>query len=184
MRLLRQLWQRIRRLALGFPIRFGLWLLAWTALGQLAWVKTEIRLPFGEILAATTGAALNAVGISARVSREMISVGGFTAVVHSDCDGIVLLVLFLSAVFAFPTRNRLATLPATLLGAAALVVLNWLRVVALVLTGYYDPALFEPTHVYAWQGALMLGTMVVWILWANHALRLDAATGKTRPADA
>jgi exosortase/archaeosortase family protein len=163
-------WQQLR-----FPVLFGFWLAAFSLLGQAGWFRTHLRVPVAEVLAQTAGIALNAAGIQARVNGDLVTAGGFSAVVHSDCDGIVLLGLFLAAVLAFPTRSRLATLPATLLGVAALVILNWLRVVALIVTGYLDPELFEMTHVYAWQGALMLGTMVVWILWANHVLRLDAA---------
>jgi exosortase/archaeosortase family protein len=130
-----------------------------------------VRRPLCHALAATTAFALRGVGIQAGARGEMVTAGGFSAAVHTDCDGIVLLGLFLAAVLAFPSGWRPGLLPATALGIAVLVVLNWLRVMALVLTGWLEPSWFEATHVYAWQGLLVLGTMVVWIVWARHAVR-------------
>ena len=160
------MWIRLR-----FPLLFGAFLAGFSLLGQSAWFRASVRGPLCEVLAASAAFALDAVGFPARANGTLVTVGGFTAVVHTDCDGVVLLGLFLAAVLAFPSGWRPSLLPATALGIGVLVVLNWLRVVALVLTGYFDPSLFEMTHVYAWQGLLMLGTMIVWIVWAQRALR-------------
>jgi exosortase/archaeosortase family protein len=160
------MWSRLR-----FPVLFGLWLAVFSGIGQTAVFRSEVRRPLCHVLAQVTSLALRAAGIESTARGDVVTAGGFSAVVHTDCDGIVLLGLFLAAVLAFPSGWRPGLLPATALGVAVLVLLNWLRVVALVLTGWLEPAWFEATHVYAWQGALVLGTMVVWIVWARHAVR-------------
>jgi exosortase/archaeosortase family protein len=160
------MWNRLR-----FPLLFSLWLAAFSLVGQSAAFRSEVRQPLCRALAAATAFALRVVGIDAGARGDQVTAGGFSAVVHTDCDGIVLLGLFLAAVLAFPSGWRPALLPATALGVGVLVILNWFRVVALVLTGWLNPSWFEATHVYAWQGLLVLGTMVVWIVWARHAVR-------------
>jgi exosortase/archaeosortase family protein len=165
--------------ALSFPVRFAILLAAFAALGQSSWFSDEVRVPVCRALARATGLALSAAGIAARVEGDVVTAGGFSASVHPDCDGLVLLGLFLAAALAFPVPSWRRALPSTLAALAALIVLNWLRVVALVLTGYLDRELFDLTHVYAWQGALILGTMVVWLMWANRVARVGASEARS-----
>ena len=69
-------------------------------------------------------------------------------------------------------------------GLGVVILLNWIRVFALVLTGYFNRDLVEFSHVYIWQGVLILGTVLVWLGWANYSLRFEnqLAAGPEKPA--
>ncbi len=163
----------MRNHRLAFPLLFVFWLLVLGYGVQTDWFHAWVRLPLQEWLASSSSVALSLLGIESHSNKTVVFAGSFGAHIIPDCDGIVLVVLFLSAVLAFPAPRRLALIPATLTGLAIVIALNWVRVFALVLTGYFNPAIVEFSHVYVWQGVLILGTVLVWLGWANYSLRLE-----------
>ncbi len=168
----------------AFPLFFVFWLAVLGTGVQTEWFHAHVRMRLQEWLAASCSVVFSLVGIESHSNKTVVFAGNFGAHIIPDCDGIVLVVLFLSAVLAFPAPRRLALIPATLAGLAIVVALNWVRVFALVLTGYFNPEIVEFSHVYVWQGVLILGTVLVWLGWANYALRLEGRGPPTpEPSD-
>ena len=153
--------------------RFAFWLALLGGLAQTSWILRHLRLPLRHWLASSSSWAISLLGIESHTRDTTVFAGSFAAQIVPDCDGLVLVVLFLAAVLSFPTRPTLRQIAPTLAGLAIVVALNWVRVFALVLTGYFDRSILEFSHVYIWQGVLIFGTVLVWIAWANYALRLE-----------
>ena len=149
-------------------IRF---LLAFGALAGLSrWEPfiANIREPYCEILARTLGAAFSMGGLESTVYGSTIHVGFGTGVtIVPSCDGLVLLFLFISGVAAMPIQR---TLPPYLWAGGfitLLIIINWLRLAMLALTGFYQPDLFEIMHIYVIQGVLILAVASFFLAWLS-----------------
>jgi exosortase/archaeosortase family protein len=75
--------------------------------------------------------------------------------------------LYTAAVWAYPVslRDRLI---ATLLGAAVLYGVNFLRILTLLALGLLQPAWFESTHLYGWQALFLLVVSGCWLAWVSR----------------
>ena len=87
------------------------------------------------------------------------------------------MIVLAAAILAYPApwRYRLAGLA---VGAAAIQVLNLVRIVSLFYLGQWNMRVFEWAHLYAWQALIMLDALVVWLLW----LRTLPRAPETAPA--
>jgi len=95
----------------------------------------------------------------------------FSVTVARGCDGIEPMMLFLAALFAFPTRFVLR-LPALLICLPLLAALNVVRIVSLFLIGAYHPKLFQVMHTDVWQVlyiAFALVSFGFWLAWATRS---------------
>jgi exosortase/archaeosortase family protein len=155
----------VNRMMAGFALRFGLsaallfWLSHWEPF------VTWVREPYCKLLAASCWVVLQAVGIDATLAGATLSHGGTVFELVIDCDGIPLICLFLAAVYALPDARigwELAV------GVAVLVFMNWIRVFVLVLAAFFFFSAFDVLHYYVFQGLLILGTLGVYIVWANR----------------
>jgi exosortase/archaeosortase family protein len=133
-----------------------------------------VRDPLTRGLAWATGGFLELLGVPAKVRGTTIFGSTGAVRIVPDCDGVVLLNFFLAAVLAFPTPRRLSLVPSVLVGLVTIAVINFGRVVALTLTNFWYRQVFEFTHMYLFQGILVLVTTAIWLVWANYALRLGA----------
>lgn len=86
------------------------------------------------------------------------------------CDAIEPIGLFLAAVLAFPSTLR-SKIPGLILGVAALVLMNFIRIVSLFYTGIYWNSAFETMHVDVWQPAFIVLSLVFWVSWALWATK-------------
>ena len=80
------------------------------------------------------------------------------------------MVIFSACVLAYPAslREKLIGLP---LGAAAIIAFNLIRIIALLIVGRHQPALFDFFHLYFWQGTLVLLVAAVWLAWLQLIVR-------------
>ncbi len=95
----------------------------------------------------------------------------FAVSVARGCDGIEPMMLFLAALFAFPTRFVLR-LPALLICLPLLAALNVVRIVSLFLIGAYRPQLFVVMHTDVWQVLYIAFALVAfgfWLAWATRS---------------
>lgn len=138
------------------------------ALLSLPAVRAGLLEPWTAALAGVARGLLGALGFPAGGAGNVLSVGPFAVAVLDVCNGSDIFVLYTAAVLAAPAPwwpHRVAGL---LAGLPALAALNLLRVVALVLTGRYLPALFEISHQFLWQLLLVAATAGLFVLWLRR----------------
>jgi exosortase/archaeosortase family protein len=172
----------LNRESWAYLLRFGLGLTALFSLTRWEAFIERVREPYCEVLAFTLHHAFAWVGIETRLRDSMLipteGVGGIR-VVH-ECDGIVLLVLFGAGVFAVPFAREARPWLLALAGVAFLIVLNWFRLMALAITSFYYPVIFESMHYYFMQGLLMLSVLALYVAWLRQ---IEPAPDSTSPAD-
>lgn len=93
--------------------------------------------------------------------------GRFPMEIVRNCDAIEINILFLSAVFAFPSSWRRRMI-AALLGLCALVALNVLRICALYFVGVHAPQQFAVVHEQVFPLFLVLAAALAFSLCANY----------------
>ena len=114
--------------------------------------------------AALSGAFIGLIHDGTVVSGNLIRAPEFTLTIARGCDGVEPMVLFGSAVLAYPWGGR-RKLPGLALGILALFLLNQIRIVVLFFVGVYSRANFEFMHVEFWQFVFIMAALGLWILW-------------------
>ena len=119
---------------------------------------------------------LNAMGEDARVADLAVVSPRFTVKIKSGCDGLQASAFFVFAVLVSPVglRFRSRVVP-MLVGTAALLVLNLVRIISLYYTGVWSPGAFEIMHVDVWQAVFVFLPLLFWVIWARGALRVVSA---------
>lgn len=90
--------------------------------------------------------------------------------VERGCDAAEPTALFVAAVLASPV-GLLSKLPAVLVGALILAVVNIVRIVSLFLSAAHWRAAFDILHLDVWQAAFILLALLMWLLWAAWATK-------------
>lgn len=132
--------------------------------------------PFAGFLAATaniSGAVLNLLGMGVTVSGNSLSSRDFSVSVGTGCDGLVPIMIFLSAILAYPSGIR-AKLIGMSLGILSLYALNIVRIVSLFYIGSRAYSLFDTMHLLVWQSLLILAAIVLWLYWARRTGHAEA----------
>lgn len=131
---------------------------------DIAWVLAQISAWISWALLKVVGAV---VGFPVRISGTNLASGSFVVDVSPACSGAVPSMIYLSAVFAYPTTMR-AKLIGAGIGLAIINGANLIRVVGLFLVGLFANEYFHETHVYVAQ-ALVVGVAVAtWLFWAGR----------------
>src|SRR5262249_54252459 len=120
-----------------------------------------------------SGGLLNILGERVTVAGTEIRSGAFSVQIENGCNGLEAALLFSAAVLAFPApwRRRLLGL---LIGFAAIQAINLVRVISLFWIGAHRPQLFNSSHTVLWQSAVVLASVLLFLLWAA---RTDRAKG-------
>jgi exosortase H (IPTLxxWG-CTERM-specific) len=136
----------------------------------LAWnpINDHLVEPFTAGVARASAALLNLLGQGVRQDGSMLRNDRFAVNVLNGCNGVETLVIFWSAVLAFPGATGRARLAGLLLGSVAIQAINLVRVAALFLTGAYLPRFFDSSHTVVWQTIVVLCGVLLWILWASR----------------
>lgn len=156
-----------RRQQVKFLVVFAVLLVGGFTVLSLNWVNDHAVEPFTAGVAAVSAATLDLLGQDVTRSGTVIRSERFAVNIENGCNGIETMLIFLSAVLAFPAswRARGAGLG---LGLLAIQGINLVRVVALFLTGAYLPRLFDASHTVIWQTIVILCGVLLWIVWANR----------------
>jgi exosortase/archaeosortase family protein len=141
----------------------------------LTWTPIVERIDFAWLLAQVSawisGMLLKLVGLVAGfpvlIDGTNLSSGAFRVDVSPACSGAVPSMIYLSAVFAYPTSWR-ARLIGAGLGLAVINGANLMRVVALFLIGLFYNQYFHDTHVYVAQALVVALAVVTWLFWAGR----------------
>lgn len=119
---------------------------------------------FCALLAQIAGFALTLIGVPASSDGAIVGADTFTAIIAPECAALDVIILFGSAVLAYPASIG-ARLRGLLLGVVALFALNITRIVSLMLIGIHYPDSLEDAHLLAWQTAMALAAIGLWMLW-------------------
>jgi len=168
-----------RRRSLAFLARFCALLALLYAAVALRPVDRAVIVPFTAVIARVSGAILNGLGEPATVAGTEIRSSAFAVQIENGCNGLETVLLFASAVLAFPApwKRRLAGLA---LGFAAIELVNLVRVVTLFWIGGHRPALFSTSHTVLWQSVVVLFGVLLFLLWASRSQ--EAARGGSAAA--
>ena len=161
-----------RQKAFFFAWRFCLFCAMGMGFFYLAPVGVLLQ-PLLTALAALVGGLLKVTGLSVIVlGQKVVLPRVFGIDIATECSGAQQLILFLSAVLAYPTSNR-SRLFGVALGTAAVLLGNLVRLVTLFWVGVQAREYFDVAHSYIWGGVSCAGLVLLWLLW----LRLSALPG-------
>lgn len=107
------------------------------------------------------------VGFPVVLDGRNIGSSGFAVEVSPACSGAVPTMIYLAAVFAYPTTPR-AKLIGAVLGALVIHGVNLVRVVTLFLIGLFANQYFHDTHVYVAQALVVCIAVATWLFWAGR----------------
>ena len=166
------LYQRIKPfLSFKHPItRFCLLflglLLSFSILLYLKPVKQYFTNPITPFIAYQAAWILKTLGMKVYVNGITISGEGFSVQIAGNCSPILVTVIFLSAVIAFPALLK-EKLVGSIMGIIFIYVLNLLRVVFIFLVGIYATQYFEEAHIYVSQTICIVMVAIFWLFWAG-----------------
>jgi exosortase H (IPTLxxWG-CTERM-specific) len=157
-----------------FCLLFLILLLAFSFLLSIELVQYYFYDPFTAFIATQAAWILKIVGLKVHASGITISGEGFSVKILANCNAIFEIMLFLSAVIAFPALLK-EKLIGGIVGTIFIYVLNLLRVVALFLIGVYSPQFFEETHIYVSQSIFIVVVAIFWLFWIGKWVRSASA---------
>jgi len=164
---------KIPKRLLRFYILFGLLILI---IGILYPVMCDIfKEPLSQFMALTatlTGGLLKVLGGSVTVSGRFISFRGFSVEIVYECLGIVEMLYFTAAVFAFPSDLK-KKLQGILIFFPIIFVANILRCAVLVYAGDLSTSAFHFIHIYFFQIAMILFIAIFWLIWLKKVVRYE-----------
>jgi exosortase/archaeosortase family protein len=149
---------------------FVLLIAAYFAFASTELYKSLIFQPYLRVNIALSADILAMLGEAVHTDGLSLFSDNASVTIAQGCDGIEPMVLFLSALFAFPTR-WLLRLPALLLFLPLLAALNLVRIVSLFLISAYRPELFVVMHTDVWQVVYIVFALVLfgfWLAWATR----------------
>ena len=129
--------------------------------------QNVLIVPLNRHLAWMTEKVVRLVGVSASSAGGVVTMSGFAVEIKNNCNAIYEVGLYAAAVWAYPASWR-ERLTGTLVGAAVLYVVNFLRILTLLTVGLMYRSWFEATHLYAWQAVFLLVVATCWIAWVSR----------------
>jgi exosortase H (IPTLxxWG-CTERM-specific) len=141
-----------------------------------SWMKHELA-GYLRAYAATSGAVLRWFDPSVNVYGQDI-VGRYAIRIVRTCDAMDVQILFVCAVLAWPTGWRKRALVAAG-GAAALFVINIVRICSLYYVGLRRPSWFDFVHLELWPAIMVIGAVAAFAAFASWTRRTDALPAVT-----
>jgi len=164
------------------PLRRFVILLAGTFLLFLAafhfWIAESAWFArYLELNARISASVLRAFGTVAVADGVQLTGGGTGLEIKHGCDALqptaFFVIAMLSSPVAIPFRRRIMPI---VLGVAALLMLNIVRIVSLFYIRMYRPSWFDIFHMDIWQAVFIFVPLVLWIAWAVHVTRASQGT--------
>ena len=138
-------------------------------------VKQYFSNPITPFIASQSALILKTLGLNIHHVNDIIVSGeGFGVQISGNCSPILVTVIFLSAVIAFPALLKEKVLGGVL-GAVFIYFLNIFRIIFIFLVGVYAPQYFEEAHIYVSQTICMVMVAIFWLLWAGKWVRYASA---------
>jgi exosortase H (IPTLxxWG-CTERM-specific) len=153
-----------------FCLIFLVLLIVFSCLLSLKLIKQYFYNPVTTLIASQAAWILNTLGMKVHANGIIISGEGFSVKILANCNAIFEIMLFLSAIIAFPALLKEKVFGGVL-GTILIYLLNLLRVVLLFLIGAYSPQFFEGTHIYVAQSTFIVMVAIFWLFWAGKWVR-------------
>ena len=131
---------------------------------DIAWMLAQVSAWLSWLLLRGLGAI---IGFPVRIDGTNLASGNFIVDVSPACSGAVPSIIYLAAVFAFPTSLR-AKLIGAGMGVGIIHGVNLIRVVALFIIGLFFKEYFHETHVYVAQALVVAIAVATWLFWAGR----------------
>ncbi len=131
---------------------------------DVAWMLAQVSAWFSWLLLRGVGLI---VGFPVHIDGTNLASGSFIVDVSPACSGAVPSIIYLAAVFAFPTSLRSKIIGAAL-GVGVIHGVNLVRVVALFIIGLFFKEYFHETHVYIAQALVVAIAVATWLFWAGR----------------
>jgi exosortase/archaeosortase family protein len=142
-------------------------MLTWTPVVErvdFAWLLAQVSAWISWVLLRLLGLI---VGFPVMIQGTHLTSGDFRVDVSPACSGAVPSMIYLSAVFAYPTSWRSRLIGAGI-GMVIINGVNLIRVVALFLIGLFYNQYFHDTHVYIAQALVVAIAVATWLFWAGR----------------
>lgn len=164
----------MQRARLLFIVKFlALVTVLYVAISLEAVDRTFIK-AFTHGLTVASAGLLHLFGVNVQVNGTTMRDAAFAVDVKNGCNGIEALILLVSAIVAFggPWKARVA---GVLGGALFIEIINLIRIATLFEIGKTHPALFEQFHLVIWQSAIILLSVVFFVIWSSRVAPRAAA---------
>ena len=169
---------------LKFLVGFGVCMIIFYLIYLSPFFVEYIGKPILAIQAKISSFLLNILGQGTTANADIISSPEYSISIKNGCDGLETLAIMLSGIVVFPIAFRLKW-PGLLYGTIALMLLNFIRIVALYIVGKnFSQEVFDFLHE---QGGFVIFTVLgvfLWIIWANWALNKRASEMPPSPKPA
>ena len=126
-----------------------------------------------EWTAASAAIPLQLLGTSVDVRGTIVASDDFAYRIVAECTLLGPLLLYLAAVLAYPA-SLVSKAAGMALGLLVIGGLNLVRLVSLFYVGTYMPQHLDVVHLVIWQGAMVLGVVVLWLYWVQRSGRVRA----------
>jgi exosortase/archaeosortase family protein len=153
---------RQHRDVLWFCFRFGVY--SMVAFGALYALQDQVVEPFTRGIAWVTYELMRAVGTPVSLDGVTVRVPNFAVLIRNNCNAAYEMGLYAAATLAYPAPASRRT-TGILFAVVVLYVVNLIRVLSLLYTGYLFPGFFEAVHVYVWQVLFLVVVASLWLSW-------------------
>ena len=128
--------------------------------------------------ASVSALLLNILDENAMAIGKIISTPRFSMTLSFGCEGSEPIVLFLSALIAFPIGIKYK-IPGFLIGGVFLYFLNQIRIVGLYYIGIHYNDMFETFHVEIFPIFFIILAIIFWGVWIKWALKKSGISKKS-----
>ncbi|MDI6794862.1 MAG: exosortase H [bacterium] len=132
--------------------------------------------------AGATSFILGLLSIPTEVKGTVVSLNNFSVKIVAECTGIVPMLIFISAVLAYPCRIK-QKLAGVGIGIAGLYLLNLVRTVSLFWIGSVYPDLFNTAHFLVWQALMILFAVILWLFWVEKIVTAQESGVRSQKKD-
>jgi len=126
--------------------------------------STHLFEPAIVFYATASGKILAWLGYNTSVTGTVIYSSMFNLNIKRGCDAIEATAMFASAILAFPVPFRRKIL-GLIIGIVTLMLVNFIRIITLFITGLKHPALFNFMHDQIWQIIYIAIAVLLLLLW-------------------
>jgi archaeosortase B (VPXXXP-CTERM-specific) len=123
-------------------------------------------------MAKSVAGLLRFFGMNAQANSFYVELPGFGFRIIYQCAGIFGMMIFASAVIAFPSTFK-EKLLGMAMGIPGLYVINTIRMSVLGIIGIYWNDLFHFFHEWMWQGIFIIFVIVFWLIWKEKIVRSE-----------
>ena len=176
------LWLAGRKRVFVFLVIFGLLMAGFYAfIGFVPVYNHKILPAYHRFIASASSEILSYLGENATVVDVSIISPRFSVRVIRGCDAVEATGLFMCAILAFPA-GLVQKFAGIIIGAFALAVLNFVRIVSLFLIGIHLPRMVDFMHIEVWQGLFIIFAVILWVFWLLWTTRNSFHIKTTSPA--